>query len=83
MFVDTIVAAYTWPMAEPIQQLACIVPERLHPMCERGLEAFVSGQTVVHTPAYVCNMVDSSLIPLVECLLATYADGVLLLPAFL
>ena len=49
-------------------------------MCQEYLSNFMAGQTSVHTPAYVCNMVDSSLIPLVECLIKTYANGELLVP---
>lgn len=63
-----------------LEQLACAVPEHLHPVCRESLELFLAGQLTVHSPAYTCNMVDSSLIPLVECLLNVYADGVLLLP---
>lgn len=40
----------------------------------------MAGHGTVHAPAYTCNMVDSTLIPLVECLLEKYADGVLLAP---
>ena len=58
----------------------CEVPPQIHPLCDQHLAAFMAGDTSVHTPAYVCNMVDSSLIPLVECLLEMYADGVLVIP---
>ncbi|MBS1270245.1 MAG: hypothetical protein MAG794_01200 [Gammaproteobacteria bacterium] len=61
-------------------QLACAVPEPVHPICQESLEYFASGRSSVHAPAYTCNMVDSSLIPLVECLLDIYADGILLQP---
>ena len=58
----------------------CAFPERLHPVCREYLNLFMAGETSVHTPAYACNMVDSSLIPMVECLLDTYAHGVLMIP---
>lgn len=67
-------------MSKTVEQLACAVPEQVHPTCLNSLEWFADGRTTVHSPAYTCNMVDSSLIPLVECLLDVYADGVLLLP---
>jgi len=67
-------------MSSGIEQLACAVPERLHPVCRDSLEGFAAGDLTVHSPAYTCNMVDSSLIPLVECLLNVYANGVLLTP---
>lgn len=70
-------------MSSPLDQLACAVPQHLHPVCRESLELFMAGQVTVHSPAYTCNMVDSSLIPLVECLLRVYADGVLLLPGHL
>jgi len=70
-------------MSNPLDQLACTVPEHLHPVCRESLELFLAGQVTVHSPAYTCNMVDSSLIPLVECLLRVYADGVLLVPMHL
>ena len=59
---------------------SCELPAKIHPMCQEYLSNFMAGQTSVHTPAYVCNMVDSSLIPLVECLIKTYANGELLVP---
>jgi hypothetical protein len=58
----------------------CEIPDQLHPICRELLELFMAGGTTVHTPAYACNMVDSALIPMVECLLDTYAHGVLLIP---
>lgn len=72
--------SYTAVMKPDLEQLACAVPEQVHPLCQRSLENFASGELTVHSPAYTCNMVDSSLIPLVECLLNVYADGILLLP---
>jgi len=77
---DGLGGGYTATMSTDLEQLACAVPDELHPMCRQSLEQFASGQASVHSPAYTCNMVDSSLIPMVECLLSTYADGVLLLP---
>jgi hypothetical protein len=65
-------------MSSGLQNLACAVPERIHPVCRQSLEGFVDGRLTVHSPAYTCNMVDSSLIPLVECLLDVYANGSLL-----
>ncbi len=59
---------------------SCEVPNKIHPLCQEHLVAFLDGDTSVHTPAYVCNMVDSALIPLVECLLKVYADGTLVIP---
>jgi hypothetical protein len=56
------------------------VPDQVHPICLESLNGFAAGETTVHAPAYTCNMVDSSLIPLVECLLDVYADGILLRP---
>jgi hypothetical protein len=70
-------------MPDLLETLACKIPLDLHPICEASLQSYLQGQSSVHSPAYVCNMVDSSLIPLVECLLDTYADGVLLIPALL
>ena len=67
-------------MSNGLEQLACAVPEQVHPVCQKSLEGFAAGKLTVHSPAYTCNMVDSSLIPLVECLLDVYANGVLLLP---
>jgi hypothetical protein len=67
-------------MKPDLEQLACAVPDKVHPLCERSLEHFAAGELSVHSPAYTCNMVDSSLIPLVECLLNTYADGILIIP---
>lgn len=67
-------------MNDGYEQLACAVPEQVHPICLESLNGFAAGETTVHSPAYTCNMVDSSLIPLVECLLDVYADGILLLP---
>jgi len=64
-------------MSKGLEQLACAVPEQVHPVCQQSLEGFVAGDLTVHSPAYTCNMVDSSLIPLVECLLDVYASGVL------
>jgi hypothetical protein len=58
----------------------CEIPEQMHPLCREYLDLFLAGRTSVHTPAYACNMVDSNLIPMVECLLDTYASGVLLIP---
>ena len=58
----------------------CDVPEQIHPVCREYLDLFMAGGTTVHTPAYACNMVDSNLIPMVECLLDTFAGGVLLIP---
>lgn len=71
---------YTRRMSQALEQLACAVPDELHPMCQESLEYFAAGKSSVHSPAYTCNMVDSSLIPMVECLLNVYADGVLLIP---
>jgi len=70
-------------MSLPIEKSIahCQVPDVIHPVCREVLDVFIAGQTSVHTPAYVCNMVDSRLIPMVECLLKTFADGVLLIPA--
>lgn len=59
---------------------SCKVPSDIHPLCDQHLSAFMAGDTSIHTPAYVCNMVDSTLIPLVECLLQMYADGALIIP---
>lgn len=70
---------YTARMSNHLEHLACAVPEQVHPVCERSLEGFAAGESSVHSPAYTCNMVDSSLIPLVECLLDVYADGILLI----
>lgn len=58
----------------------CDIPEQMHPVCRETLDLFMAGGTTVHTPAYACNMVDSNLIPMVECLLDTFASGVLLIP---
>lgn len=66
-------------MTNGLEELACAVPDQVHPVCERSLEGFVAGELTVHSPAYTCNMVDSTLIPLVECLLNVYADGILLI----
>lgn len=66
-------------MSKGLEQLACAVPEQVHPVCQQSLEGFVAGDLTVHSPAYTCNMVDSSLIPLVECLLDVYANGVLII----
>lgn len=71
---------YTAIMSSDLEQLACVIPDQVHPLCQRSLENFAAGELTVHSPAYTCNMVDSSLIPLVECLLDAYAEGVLLLP---
>jgi len=71
---------YTATMSDGLEQLACAVPEKVHPVCQDSLEGFAAGELTVHSPAYTCNMVDSSLIPLVECLLDVYANGVLLVP---
>ncbi len=67
-------------MPEALEQLTCAVPEPIHPVCLASLERFAEGLSSVHAPAYTCNMVDSTLLPLVECLLRAYADGVLLMP---
>lgn len=58
----------------------CEIPEHVHPVCREYLDLFMAGGTTVHTPAYACNMVDSDLIPMVECLLDNYAHGALLIP---
>lgn len=68
-------------MSNHLDELACAIPESLHPVCQESLEWFAAGRATVHGPAFTCNMVDSSLIPLVECLLEAYAEGVLLAPA--
>lgn len=67
-------------MKPELEQLACAIPDKIHPLCLKSLEHFAVGELTVHSPAYVCNMVDSSLIPMVECLLNAYADGVLIVP---
>lgn len=66
-------------MSKGLDQLACAVPDHVHPVCRDSLDRFAAGESTVHSPAYACNMVDSSLIPLVECLLDVYADGFLLI----
>ena len=58
----------------------CEIPDQMHPVCREYLDLFMAGETSVHTPAYACNMVDSTLIPMVECLLDIYAEGILLIP---
>jgi len=58
----------------------CDIPEQIHPVCREYLDLFMAGGASVHTPAYACNMVDSDLILMVECLLDTYARGVLMIP---
>lgn len=68
------------PANAPLETLACEMPAVIHPVCHELLTAFADGRTSVHSPAYACNMVDSTLIPMVECLLDTYASGVLLTP---
>ncbi len=67
-------------MPDAVDNLVCLLPEQVHPVCLASLERFAAGQSSVHAPAYTCNMVDSSLLPLVECLLRAYADGILLVP---
>ncbi len=67
-------------MSDTLANIACEMPEVLHPVCQASLERFAAGLSSVHAPAYTCNMVDSALLPLVECLLDTYAFGVLLVP---
>ena len=67
-------------MPGTLEHLACAVPEQVHPVCLASLESFAAGRSSVHAPAYTCNMVDSSLLPLVECLLRAYADGILMVP---
>lgn len=76
-FFETI---YTAGMETDLEQLSCAIPDQVHPLCQRSLEHFAAGELSVHSPAYTCNMVDSSLIPLVECLLNTYANGILIVP---
>lgn len=53
----------------------CPIPETVHPVCQQLLDQFFAGEISVFSPAFACNMVDSDLIPLVTCLLNTYADG--------
>jgi len=60
--------------------LICEIPEELHKLCAEALNKFAAAESSVHSPAYICNMVDSTLIPLSECLIRTYADGILLRP---
>lgn len=67
-------------MPDALEQLVCVVPEPIHPVCLQSLQRFAEGLSSVHAPAYTCNMVDSALLPLVECLLRAYADGILLVP---
>ena len=68
------------PTSEKAQALQCEVPERAHCLCAEALDRFANEEASVHSPAYVCNMVDSTMIPMVECLVRTYADGVLMNP---
>ena len=68
------------PISEKAKDLLCEAPEEMHRLCAESLDKFANGEATVHTPAYICNMVDSTLIPLTECLIRTYADGVLLNP---
>jgi|GEM_PF-3999331 len=64
----------------PSEPLLCRVPESLHPACANLIDQFVTGKTSVDMPAYVCNMVDSALIPFVHCLVNVYGNGTILLP---
>lgn len=81
LLVAYIHPVYTPSMSSGLEKLACAIPDPVHPVCRESLEGFAAGEASVHAPAFTCNMVDSSLIPLVECLLDVYADGVLLIPA--
>jgi hypothetical protein len=67
----------------PSEPLACRVPSDLHPACRNLLDQFVTGRTSIDLPAYVCNMVDSSLLPMVQCLVDAYGSGRILMPGAL
>lgn len=60
---------------QKLEALACEIPEQMHPLCRDLLLAFAEGRTSIHSPAYACNMVDSKLLPLVDCLVNTYSSG--------
>jgi len=62
----------------PGEPLVCAIPQQLHPACADLLQQFVEGRTSIDLPAYVCNMVDSRLIPFVECLVDAYGHGMIM-----
>ena len=64
----------------PSEPLACRIPEDLHPACDQLIDQFLAGRTSIDMPAYVCNMVDSSLVPMVQCLVDVYGTGAIMIP---
>ena len=45
------------------------IPPDIHPVAQRALELLDQGLLTVEQAAFICNMVSSNLIPLVECML--------------